>query len=89
MKIASAVGRNEMVSHPQGMFVVDYGQDVCPSLPLPTKDVFIPDIGYEVGKAAFSTAMASLFAGTIIQAHLFPCSVVDIHTYKDPRQNNG
>jgi len=89
MKIASVVGGNEMVSRPHGMLVVDYGQDICTPLPFPTKHVFIPDIGDEVGKAAFSTAMASLSAGTIIQVHHLPCSRGDIHTYKDPRQNNG
>jgi hypothetical protein len=73
MEITSVVDRNKMVSRPHGMFVFDYRHNICPSIPLPSQNVFIPDIGDKVGKAAFSTAMAKLFAGRIIQIHIFLC----------------
>jgi hypothetical protein len=73
MKITAVIGRNEMVSRPHGMFVFDHRHNICPSLPLPSQNVFIPDISDKVGKAAFSTAMARLFAGRIIQIRVFLC----------------
>jgi len=73
MKITSVVGRNQMVSYPHGVFVFDNRHNIRSSLPLPTKNVFIPDIGNKVGEAAFPAAAAKLTAGRIIQVHVFLC----------------
>jgi hypothetical protein len=71
MKITSAIGRNKMVSHPHGMFVIDYRHNIRPSLLYPSQDVFIPDIGDKVGETAFPAAAAMLFGGIIIEVHVF------------------
>jgi len=71
MEITSAVGRNEMISHPHGMFAFDYRHYIRPSVPLPSQDVFIPDISDKVGETAFSAATALLFGGKVIDVHVF------------------
>jgi len=73
INIMSVVGRDQMVSRPHGMFTRDYRQNICPSLFFPPKNVFLPDIGDKVGEAAFSAAMAKLFAGRITPVRVVLC----------------
>jgi hypothetical protein len=66
MKIMSIQGRNQMISHPHGMFMFDNVEDVVATLPLPSVEVLVGQIGVHIDQ----TAGAALFAdNSLIRSH--------------------
>lgn len=60
-EIVSIIGRNQVIAHPDRMFMFDHGQDVLPLFPLPARQVFRCGIDDKIGQTALAAASAGMF----------------------------
>ncbi len=57
----SIICGNQMIAHPDGVFLLNHGQDILPSLVTPALLILRRGIGNKIGQAAFAAAMTGLF----------------------------
>jgi hypothetical protein len=61
VQIMSIIRGNQMIAHPDGVFPLDHGQDILPSLVAPALLILRRGISNKIGQAAFAAAMTGLF----------------------------